>query len=329
VRNEATLSSVLSFLLLLLFLPGRPARASGKIRVVATVPDLAWVAEQIGGDRVRVRALARGGQDLHAVPARPTFLLHISRADLFLELGLDAEHAWVPPLIYACRNPRVRPGGKGFVNCSAGIRPLEVPKSLSREQAGDLHPMGNPHYNLDPENMRIVARNVCEGLCRVDPAGKDFYRKNLAALMKRFDEKEKEWFRMARDLKGTAVVTYHLSWSYFARRFGIRVVGTIEPKPGIEPTPSHLAELLETMKREKVKVIIREPYYSEKTPCWLAERTGARVVTLPNTAGWNGAGKTWFDLMDYILKNLRKAAGLPAVPPPEKEKASPAGEGAR
>ncbi len=303
-----------------------PARAYGKIRVVATVPDLAFLAKQIGGERVQVRALARGGQDLHAVPARPTFLLRISRADLFLELGLDAEHAWVPPLIYACRNKKVRPGGIGFVNCSAGIRPLEVPRSLSREQAGDLHPMGNPHYNLDPENMRIVARNIFLGLCRVDPAGKNAYQKGLAALMKRFDVKEKEWFRMARDLKGLAVVTYHLSWSYFARRFGIRVAGTIEPKPGIEPTPSHLAELLETMKRERVKVIIREPYYSEKIPCWLARKTGAVVVTLPNTAGWDGAGKTWFDLMDYILKSLRKAVGLPPEPP-EKKEAGKAGAG--
>ena len=123
---------------------------------------------------------------------------------------------------------------------------------------------------------------------------------------------------MARDLKGVAVVTYHLSWSYFARRFGLRVVGTIEPKPGIEPTPSHLAALLKTMKAEGVKVIIREPYYSEKTPCWLARRTGAKVVTLPNTSGWNGAGETWFDLMDYILKSLRTAVGLPPVPPREK-----------
>ncbi len=315
MRKEAFFLAAVFFLLL-----SAPARAARKIRVVATVPDLAYLAKQIGGERVQVRALARGGQDLHAVPARPTFLLRISRADLFLELGLDAEHAWVPPLIYACRNPKVRPGGIGFVNCSAGIKPLEVPRSLSREQAGDLHPMGNPHYNLDPENMRIVARNICLGLGRVDPAGKEFYRKGLARLMKRFDRKEKEWFRLARDLKGLPIVTYHLSWSYFARRFGLRVVGTIEPKPGIEPTPSHLAELLDVMKREKVRVIVREPYYSAKIPSWLAGRTGAKVVTLPNTAGWNGAGETWFDLMDYILESLRKAVGLPAVPPPGPEK---------
>ena len=289
-------------------------RARDKIKVVATVPDLAWVAGEIGGNRVKVYTLARGGQDLHSVRARPTFLLKLKRADLFLELGLDAEHAWVPPLLFACRNPKVQPDGAGFVNCSIGIKPLEVPSTISRKEAADLHPLGNPHYNLEPGNMKIVARNILEGLCRVDPGSSKFYRKRFEGLMEKFKKKEEYWDALAKDLKGLKVVTYHRSWSYFAGRFGIKVIGTIEPKPGIEATPSHLARLIETIKKEKVKIIIREPYYSEKLPSWIAERTGARVVTLPNTSGWRDTAKTWFQLMDYILKSLRRAAGLPEEP---------------
>ena len=302
------------FLVLIYLIINLSIFAGDKIRVVATVPDLGWLAKEIGGDKVKVYTLARGGQDLHSVRARPTFLLKLKNADLFLELGLDAEHSWVPPLIFACRNKKIEPGGEGFVNCSKGIKPLEVPQEISRKEAADLHPLGNPHYNLEPGNMRIVAKNILNGLLRVGPEYKEYFEKRFNDLMKKFSEKEKYWDKLAEDLKGVKIITYHRSWSYFAKRFGIIVAGTIEPKPGIEPTPSHIADLIKKMKKEKVKIIIREPYYGEKLPLWIAKKTNATVLTLPNTSGWNNDTKNWFELMDYILKSIRKASGLPETP---------------
>lgn len=263
------------------------APAAAVLRVVASTPDVADVTSQIGGERVSVVTIAEGSQDPHKVPVKPSFVTKLNRADALVVQGLNLEHAFVPALLEAARNARILPGAAGYIDASLYVTPLEVPSSQSRVQ-GDLHPLGNPHYNLDPEQGLPMARAIAEGLERVDPAGADSYRAGLARFSELLERKISEWNTLAAPLRGLKVVSYHRDLPYLARRYGLEIVGTIEVKPGIPATPGHLQALLATMEREKVKVIIREISYDPGLARSLAERTGARVAEISAMAGGLG-----------------------------------------
>jgi len=273
--------------------------AAATLRVVASTPDVADITAQIGGDRVSVTTIAEGTQDPHKVPVKPSFVTKLNRADALVVQGLGLEHAFVPALSEAARNANILPGAPGYIDASLYVKPLEVPSSQNRTQ-GELHPLGNPHFNLDPEQGRLMARAIAEGLERVDPPGAESYRAGLAKFNQKLDQRIPELARIAAPLRGVKAVSYHQDLIYLANRYGIDLVGTIEDKPGIPPTPGHLEDLLATMQREKVQLVIHEISYDPSVGDNLAERTGAHVATISSMAG--GLGKPGY--LDSIQANL-------------------------
>lgn len=291
----------------------RPASAK-TLQVVATVPELADIASRVGGDHVRIDTLARGTEDIHQVVMRPSLVPKLNRADAVVYLGLTVEHTFLPGLLGVAANPGLREdpvkqcAGPGCIDCSEGVRVLEKPASLSRSE-GEIHPSGNPHYNLDPEDGAIIARNIAAGLSRIDPEHAAQYEKNLDGYLVELNAKLSEWRKWAALLKGVKAVSYHQDVAYLARFTGLEFVGTLEPKPGVAPTPSHLEKLVELMRREKVALIVREQQYAAKLPDWAAEKTGAKVAVI-GTMGkaFPGTG-TFIGMSEHNLKAILDALG--------------------
>ena len=276
-----------------------------KIRVIATTPELADITKQIGKDLVEVESLTRGVEYMHAVPVKPSFVPKLNRADILVEMGLDLEISWLPALLEVANNSKIVPGQAGHVDCSVGVTVLEMPRTLDRAE-GDVHPKGNPHYNLDPANGRIMARNIALGLSRNYPQHKNVFEKNLVVYVSELETAISRWQSMAAPLKGIKFVSYHRDWSYFAERFGLQQIGMIEVKPGIEPTPNHLVALAQKMQQEKVQLIIYGPQ-SDRYPRQLASQTGATVVRLQQIAGGSAETDTYIKFIDYNVRSLLAA----------------------
>lgn len=276
-----------------------------KIRVITTTPELADMTRQIGKELVDAESLTRGVEFMHAVPVKPSFVPKLNRADILVQMGLDMEIAWLPALLEVANNSKILPGQGGNIDSSAGISVLEVPRTLDRAE-GDVHPKGNPHYNLDPLNGRIMARNIASGLSRNYPQHVSVFEKNLNAYLSELDKAIARWQTLAAPLKGVKIVTYHIEWSYFANRFGLQQVGIIELKPGIEPTPNHLIALAQKMQQEKVQLIIYGPQ-SDRYPKQLASQTGAAVVRLQSIAGGSPETDTYIKFIDYNVRSLLAA----------------------
>lgn len=283
------------------------APAAASLRVVASLPDVADIARQIGGARIEVTTIAGGGQDPHKVPVKPSFVTKLNRADALVVQGLGLEHAYLPALLEAARNPRILPGAPAYIDSSLYVQPLEVPESLSRAQ-GELHPLGNPHFNLDPVQAKLMARAIAEGLERVDPDGAADYRAGLERFQKLLDGKIAEWQSLAAPLRGLKAVSYHPDLVYLAKRYGIELVGTIETKPGVPATAGHLEELIEEMKRQKVAVVIREVAYELPLAQQVADKTGARVVTVSTLTGGLPGTSTYLEFVEANLRALVAAA---------------------
>jgi zinc/manganese transport system substrate-binding protein len=242
---------------------------------------------------------------MHAVPIKPSFVPKLNRADLLVVIGLDLEVSWLPALLEVANNPQILPGQPGHIDCSVGMSVLEVSRSIDRAE-GDVHPKGNPHYNLDPLNGRIMARNIADGLSRKFPQHRQVFEANLKGYLAELDRWISQWQSAAVSLKGVKIVTYHLDWSYFANRFGLQQVGFIEVKPGIEPTPNHLVNLVQKMQQEKVQVIIYGPQ-SDRFPRQLASQTGATIVRLQQIAGGSAETNTYIKFIDHNVRSLLAA----------------------
>jgi zinc/manganese transport system substrate-binding protein len=295
-------SRVLAFSVLLC--AAQPAVAV--LKVVASLPDVADMARQIGGKRVEVVTLAAGGQDPHKVPMKPSFVTKLNRADALIVQGLGLEHAFLPALLEVASNPKILPIGPAYIDASVHIQPLEVPSSQNRSQ-GELHPLGNPHFNLDPLRGKQMVRAIAEGLARVDPEGAATYRDGAARYTAVLDEKIPEWDRLAAPLRGVKAVSYHQDLIYLADRYGIELVGTIETKPGVPATPGHLEELIDTMKRDQAQLVIREVAYEMPLAQTVAERSGARVVTIATLTGGLPPANTYVEFIEANLKALVEA----------------------
>jgi len=267
-------------LLALLF----PLVAHAKINVVATLPDLAAIARDIGGDKVNVTCIGKPTEDPHFVQAKPSFIVTLNKADVLIEQGLELEVGWLPGLVEQTRNGNIRVGSPGLIVAAENVPVLEVPTQPVTRAMGDVHPGGNPHYTLDPERGKIVAKNICAGLIRVAPQFAAEFQANLAKFDKRVNEAMAGWQKILAPYRGAKIVTYHKSMTYLAERFGLNVVNTIEPKPGIPPSPSHLTALIEAMKADKVKVILMEQWHERRTPDMVASKTDAKVLELPTQA---------------------------------------------
>ena len=282
--------------------------AAAKVQVVATTTDLAAIAREVGGERVEVTSIAAGFQDPHFVDAKPSFLLKLQKADLFVEVGMDLEIGWAPTLLSNARNARILPGGPGFVDASQGIERLEVPSAVDRS-AGDIHPYGNPHYWLDPANGAPIARAIRDGLARVSPADAALFTSRCADFEQRLAAAVTRWKTEARalGLPGRKIVTYHRSWSYFARAFGLEVVDFVEPRPGIPPSPNHVQALVNRMKQGDIALLVMEDYFDPRLPRRIADQAGVPLLVLPTSVADQPSIRTYFDLFDRLFAAIGPA----------------------
>lgn len=330
------------------------AALADKLKVVTTTTDLRSIVESIGGDKVEAASLATGHEDTHFIDAKPSCMVLARDADLWVRIGLELEIGYENLVIDGSRNPKIRIGTPGHLDASEGVLRLEVPTGKVDRSMGDIHPQGNPHYWLDPLNMRIVAKNVAARLSKLDSANADAYAANLKTFQNKLDEamfgaklmeagaaaagsKDQGgaklwalllkneldkfikdhggdsvlggWYGAMRPLHGTKILTYHRSWSYFANRFQLDVVGELEPKPGIEPTPAHLSEIVDLVSKEKVKFLLMEPFYSRQAPDWLANKTGIKIVDVANSVGGQPAATDYISMIDQVVKRCVDACG--------------------
>jgi len=293
--------------LLLLWMGGAVQPAEAAVKVVTSTEDLAALTREVGGDHVKVDAIGRGYQDPHFVEAKPSFILKLHAADLLVLVGRDLEIGWLPPLIQQSRNSKVQVGAPGYLDASLSARILQIPTGQVTRAMGDVHPLGNPHYWLDPENGRRIARAIAQKLAQSDPAHADYFGARYADFDKRLSVAERRWDALMAPYRGLKVVTFHNSWPNFAERFGLNVVGHVEPRPGIPPTPGHTLELIRQMKRENVKIVLVEPYFDLRTPKAIGRETGARVLVMLPSVGGEKEVKDYFQLFDYDLNLLVSA----------------------
>jgi len=329
------------------------AEAGAKLKVVATTSDLRSIVEAIGGDKVEVSSLGTGREDPHFIDAKPSCMVLARNADLWVRIGLELEIGYENLIIDGSRNPKIRVGTPGHLDASDGVLRLEVPTDKIDRSMGDIHPQGNPHYWLDPLNVRIVAKNVAARLSKLDQADAGYFTDRLKAFTSQLDEamfgskliaeagkaagspdqggakawalllkgeletfvKEHGgeaivggWWGAMRPLKGAKIITYHRSWTYFANRFGLVVAAELEPKPGIEPTPSHLNDVLNIIEQQKVRFLLMEPFYSRQAPDWLEKKTGIQIVQVANSVGGQPEATDYIATIDHIVKGCVKAS---------------------
>ncbi|HEY2721002.1 MAG TPA: metal ABC transporter substrate-binding protein [Chitinophagaceae bacterium] len=279
------------------------ATKANTIKVVTTTMDLRSITELVGGDKVSVSSIATGYQNPHFVDPKPSYIIGLSKADMFVTVGLDLEIGWSPQLVASSRNTKIQKGAEGYVDASIGIGLLQVPTAANRAE-GDIHIFGNPHYWMDPLNGKVIARNIANGLERVDPANKSTYEANLQAFFKKIDDKMKEWQAKMAAFKGTKIIAYHNEWVYFETRFGLNVVDYMEPKPGIPPSPSQLVKVIKEIKADNIKVIISSPYFTTSSSDVVSKQTGVKELTLATSVGAFDSIKNYFDLFDYDIDQL-------------------------
>jgi zinc/manganese transport system substrate-binding protein len=282
-----------------------PARAA--VNVMTATEDLADLTRQVGGDRAKVESIARGYQDPHFVEAKPSFILKLAKADLLVVIGRELEIGWLPPLIQQSRNAKVQVGADGYLDASLTAKILEIPTGQVTRAMGDVHPLGNPHYWLDPGNGRRIAKAIADKLSQMAPADAAYFASRYADFDRRLAEAEKRWDATMAPYKGLKVVTYHRSWPNFVDRFSLDVIGYVEPRPGIPPSPGHTIDLIGEMKRQNVKILMVEPYFDLKTPQSIGRETGAKVVVMPPSVGGEKEITDYISLFDYDL-NLLVAA---------------------
>jgi zinc/manganese transport system substrate-binding protein len=294
--------------------PASAAFAQGKLNVVTTTEDLAAIAREVGGDRITVESIARGYQDPHFVEAKPSFILKLQKADLLIVVGRELEIGWLPPLIQQSRNAKVQVGAQGYLDASQRARILDIPTGQVTRAEGDVHPQGNPHYWLDPENGKAIAKEIADKFSELRPNDRAMFDQRLTAFNGRVDDAEKRWLAAMQPYKGVKVVTYHRSFPNFAERFGLDIVGYVEPRPGIPPSPQHTLDLINDMKRQNVKLVLVEPYFDLKTPNSIGRETGAQVLVLPPSVGGVKEVTDYFALFDYdinLLVGALKKIGAP------------------
>jgi len=286
---------------------GWASTASATLNVVTTTEDIASLARQIGGGHVEVMSLTRGYQDAHFMQAKPSLMVRMHSADLLIYQGLELEVGWLPLLIQGARNPKIFLGQPGHLDMSIAIDPIQVPEGPLDRSMGDVHPFGNPHYTLDPSNIKPMAYLLADHLSKLDPGHATEYKANRDRFVKTFEAHHARWKEIMKPYRGKKLVTYHRTWDYFLQHFGLVSIGTVETKPGVQPTPAHLAELAETMKAQKVKLILQANYYRLRFSELLADKTGATLLSLPPAVGGVPETKDTIEFFEYLVKRITEA----------------------
>lgn len=300
--------ATLSIILTLCFFAVSKVYAKDKIQILTTTPDLKSIAEFIGKDKVKVDSLCKGYQDPHFVEAKPSFMIKAKKADLFIRVGLELEIGYEELIIDGSRNSKIRIGQHGHLDASEGVYLLEVSTTTKIDRSmGDVHPMGNPHYWLDPLNAKVVASNIANRLSWISPKDAIYFKENLLDFNRKIDKKLIEWKKKLAPFEGKKITIYHRSWPYLTNRFGLIVACELEPKPGIPPSPGHLKEVIEKMKQENIKIILMEVFYNEKPARFVAQATGAKVAIVPNSVGGTKEANDYFSLIETIVDRLAEA----------------------
>jgi ABC-type Zn uptake system ZnuABC Zn-binding protein ZnuA len=303
--SRFTIALGLGLLVGVVLLPS--AAAAKKLNVVTSTTDMAALAQEVGGEKVNVESIAKGYQDPHFVEAKPSFLLKLRQADLLISVGLQLEIGWLPPLITQSGNPKIQVGASGYLDASQFAEILDIPQGTVTRAEGDVHPLGNPHYWLDPDNGRRIAKGIAGKFGDMDPEDAAYFQQRLQDFEQRLAAAEQKWDAEMKPYHGRKVVTYHRSFPNFAKHFGLNVIGYVEPRPGIPPTPSHTLEIIQLMKRENCKVVLVEPYFDLKTPQSIGRETGAQVVVYLPSVGGEKQVTNYFELFDYDIALLTKA----------------------
>src|SRR5437899_11453012 len=283
------------------------SRADSKLRIMTATTDLAALAQEIGGEKVEVESVARGYQDPHFVEAKPSFLLKLRKTDLLIVVGLELEIGWLPPLITQSTNPKIQVGAPGYFDASRFAQILEMPTGQVTRAEGDVHPLGNPHYWLDPQNGLRIAKGIRDKLSEMRPTDAAYFAQRYTAFDQHLKQADQKWLEEMKPYAGRKIVTYHRSWPNFAKHFNLNVIGYVEPRPGIPTSPQHTLQLIGQMKREGVKIIAVEPYFDLKTPNAVARETGGLVVVLMPSVGGDKEITDYFKLFDYDIAKLKQA----------------------
>jgi len=288
----------------------RPALA--ELRIVTTTTDLGSMARAIGGDRVHVDSICHGPQDPHFVQARPSYMVTLSRADLLLSVGLELEIGWLPALIQGARNPDINPGHTGYLEAASAITPIDVPTGPVDRSRGDIHPLGNPHFWLDPQNAKLAARAIADRMAQLDADNASFYRDNLRNWTARIDRAMTRWTKALQPYHGAKIASYHATFNYFHRRFGLQSVGYLEERPGIPPAPAHIMDIIRIIRAAHASIIFHENYYDRATSDLVASRSGAQVLILPTSVGGVAGVGNYDQLIDYIVNKITTALSAQA-----------------
>ena len=296
------------FVYLALLAASVPGPVAGQVRVVATTPDLGALAREIGGAAVEVTVLAKPTEDPHFVDARPSLIVTLNRADLLIEGGAELEIGWLPALVQGVRNTKIAAGAPGRIYASTGVAMREVPVTFDRAR-GDVHALGNPHFMLDPSNAKLIAAQIAERLAQIDESSAAQYRANLQRFDAALDAKLTEWRAQLAPFRGAKIVTYHRDFVYLAAAFGLEVLATLEERPGIAPSPAHLAEVIATMRAQNARVILVQPFQNRRTAETVARQTDAVVLDMPQQPGVAPGTDTYFTLMDHLVRTLAGALG--------------------
>ncbi len=283
------------------------ARAQGTLNVITTTEDFAAIAREVGGGHITVESIAKGYQDPHFVEAKPSFILKLQKADVLIAVGRELEIGWLPPLVQQSRNRKIQVGAQGYLDASLGAAILEIPNGNITRAMGDVHPLGNPHYWMDPENGKRIGKAIADKFSELRPNDTPYFQQQLTSFTSRLDAAEKRWLMQMAPYKGTKMVTYHRSFPNFAERFGLDIVGYVEPRPGIPPTPQHTLDLMNEMKRQNVKLVLVEPYFDMKTPMAIGRDTGAQVLVMPPSVGGTKEVSDYFKLFDYDINLVVEA----------------------
>ena len=286
----------------------QPLFGNRRLNVVTTTSDLAYIAKEVGGDRVKVTNLIRGYQDPHFIDPRPDYIVKLNRADVFIQIGLDLEIGWAPVLIRQSRNAKILMNGPGYCDASVGVRVLEIPQVKADRSQGDIHAFGNPHYWPDPVNAAIVARNIRTTYNRVDPAGRKYYNRQYKKFFKKMRVLTIREYRKFKPYRGLKVAVYHKEFVYLAHRFKFRVIKPIEEKPGVPPSANYLKEVIDTIRREKIKIILIAPWNNPRYARSVARQTGARLLVMPVCVNSESGINSYEKMITTMLYRLRKAA---------------------
>jgi len=284
-----------------------PAPAAAALRVVTTTEGLAALAREVGGDRIEVQSLSRGVQDPHFVDANPMLAVKLRAADLLVDVGLELEVGWLPPLVTQSRNAAIGPGGTRRLTAASAVAALDVPTGAVDRSRGDLHAGGNPHFLIDPRRAVQVAEAISVKLTNLDPAGAAVYADRTATFRRTVEAALQGWRAELAPLAGRKVFTHHRTLTYFLDWTGLVSAGELEPKPGTPPPPAHLATLVEVARREGVRAIVVENYYDSRSDDQVARLTGAKVVSIPGDVGGDPAGKDYLAYVGLLVRRVAEA----------------------